>query len=122
MTGDRRRLRRGDSVPLRKSPMANKVATPLKFGPPSLDTQFAEIRIVSVPADLGGVTLAYTADVVLPAERPASENAWMRYALRLIVSLPYPHQEAVHARMRGGKAHSSNVLLLLTSSSRRSRY
>lgn len=41
-------------VPFRKSPNANAVATPLKFGVPSLDIQFADSIIVSVPGERGG--------------------------------------------------------------------
>jgi hypothetical protein len=58
-------------VPLRKSPIARAVATPLRFGPPSLDIQFADKMIVSVPGDRGGWTCAYVEREVFPEFSPA---------------------------------------------------
>jgi hypothetical protein len=51
--------------------MARAVATPLKLGPPSLDTQFADKMIVSVPGDRGGWTCAYVEREVFPEFNPA---------------------------------------------------
>lgn len=72
--------------PLKKSPNASKVATPRRFGVPSLDIQLAETSIVSVPADLGGWTCAYVANEVLPVFSPAAEKLACRYSDRLIIS------------------------------------
>ena len=58
-------------IPFRKSPIARAVATPLKLGPPSLDIQFADKMIVSVPGDRGGWTCAYVEREVFPEFSPA---------------------------------------------------
>jgi len=47
---------RNSDIPFKKSASAIKVATPLRFGVPSLEIQFADIKIVSVPAERGGCT------------------------------------------------------------------
>lgn len=62
--------------PLRKSPRAKSIAIPRRFSLPSLDNQFAETIIVSIPVARGGVTSAYVAMVVLPVYKPAAEKAF----------------------------------------------
>lgn len=56
------------------------MATPLRFGPPSLDNQFALSKITSVPALLGGATWAYVEVEVLLVYSPAEEKASCRYS------------------------------------------
>ena len=58
------------------------MATPRRFGPPSLDSQLAANRITSVPALLGGVTCAHVELVVFPVSRPALLNISCRYSDR----------------------------------------
>jgi hypothetical protein len=67
--------------------MARAVATPLRFGPPSLDTRFADKMIVSVPGDRGGWTCAYVEREVFPEVNPAWENVSCRYSVRLLSAL-----------------------------------
>lgn len=70
-------------VPRKKSPRARAVATPLRFGIPSRETQLADNKMVSVPADRGGWTWAYVESEVLPVLRPASAKAFWRKLVRL---------------------------------------